>query len=311
MATTFKKTLKVAIPKKGRLKPFVVDLLLRVGFNKLNENSNHLFIEENFAFYQKIKKKLINIPVEFIFLRAADIPEVLDRGICDLGITGSDIIEEQSLQKKILKKNFEEKLSLGFGKCHLCLAIDDKKNPKNFTGKNLNGKKIATSFPFITKKYFKQKNNQVDIIEMSGSVETSIKLGIADAVTDLVQTGNTLADNNLVKIDSLFSSESYLYTNKKNYQLKKEQIDFFIKSLQGIIIADQYSILEYNIRKKDFNLAKKITPGYNSPTISKLENDWISVKAMVLKKEAIQKMEELIGISAEAIFETEIKNCRL
>lgn len=305
------KHLKIAIPKKGRLKPLVIDLLSRAGFSKVKTNANTLFVEESFSFSQQKSKKSKEIFVEFIFLRAGDIPEILDRGICDLGITGSDIVEEQLLQKKIFKKNIQEIFSLNLGKCNLCLAINDKDSPKKFQGKNINNKKIATSFPFITAKYFKEKKVKIDIIEMSGSVETSIKLGIADAITDLVQTGNTLAANELVDIETLFSSETYLYANQKSYFDNKEAIDFFIKSIQGIIIADQYSILEYNIREKYFDRAKEITPGYNSPTVNKLDNGWLSIKSMVKKSEVIRKMEQLTAISAEAIFEIEIKNCRL
>jgi ATP phosphoribosyltransferase len=242
-----------------------------------------------------------NYEIVFIFVRADDIPVLVESGVVDLGITGSDLIIERNA-------NVLEILPLGYGKCRLCVAVRDglENEPIDF----LKGKTIATSFPVMTQDYFKKNKVEVNCIEMNGSVEIMISLNLAQAIVDIVETGDSLRDHNLKIFREIGVYETTLITKKEN--ANDERIVTIRRRIEGVIVANQYSMLEYNIKESLIKEIEKITPGFNSPTISKLDkDDWCSVKVMVNKSEVVQVMDRLEAIGATAIIETEIINCRL
>ena len=280
--------LKFALPVKGRLREPAVELLKRSGY-KFRPTGRNLYAT------------CTNAEIIFIFVRADDIPVLVESGTVDLGITGSDLVLERNAKVK-------EILPLGFGKCKLCVAVKE-----SFRGKNLQqlkGKNVATSFPLITANFFKKKGVKINCLEMNGSVEIMVGLNLAEAIVDLVETGDSLRDNNLKVFEEVGSYQTVLIGNEN--VINKKEVWQIKKRLEGILVADQYSLLEYNISKKNLKKAEKITPGFDAPTVSFLDQkDLLAVKVMVKKDEVISVMDKLQKIGATAIIENKIRNCRL
>ena len=282
------KMITLAIPNKGRLKEPTLRLLKKAGYN---------FRKRDRLLYSTCT----NADLQIYFLRTDDIPVLVDSGVIDMGITGSDLLAER-------KVSVDEVLALNYGRCRLCVAVKD-----DFKGdeiKDLEGKTIATSFPEITEQYFSEKGVSITCIEMNGSLEIMVGLKLADAIVDIVETGDTLRDNNLKVFKEINTYRTVVVAHKKVSQLPK--VRKIVRRLEGILIAEEYSLLEYNIKGEVLKKAEKITPGFESPTISELdEPDWFAVKVMVKKKEVVDTMDRLEAIGATAILETEILNCRL
>ena len=280
--------IKFAIPSKGRLKDPTIELLKKAGF-KFRATGRNLYAT------------CTNYDIVFIFVRADDIPVLVESGVVDLGVTGSDLIIER-------QANVAEILPLGYGQCRLCVAVRD--GLENESLDTLKGKNVATSFPVMTHDYFSKNNVNVNCIEMNGSVEIMISLNLAQAIVDIVETGDSLRDHNLKVFREIGVYETTLICKKES--VNDERIVKIKRRIEGVLVANQYSMLEYNIKENILKEAEKITPGFNSPTISQLDqNDWCSVKVMVKKSEVVLVMDRLEAIGATAIIETEIVNCRL
>jgi ATP phosphoribosyltransferase len=175
---------------------------------------------------------------------------------------------------------------------------------------DLDGKRIATSFPHVTQEYLARHGAKAHTVELTGSVEVMIALGVADAIVDLVETGSTLAANRLRILDEIGSYETLLVQNPRTPHGKLA--DRIVRRLEGVVIARAYSLLEYNVPADKLAQAEAITPGFNSPTVNQLEDkNWLSVRAMVKRGEVIDIMEQLEALGATAILETSIANCRL
>jgi ATP phosphoribosyltransferase len=280
--------LRFAIPGKGRLREPSIELLRKAGFDFRAKDRN-------------LYATCTNADIVFIFVRADDIPVLINCGVVDLGITGSDLIIER-------QAGIDTVLNLGYGKCKLCVAVRDSYEQKDLSP--LNGKTIATSFPTITKNYFNSKNINVNCIEMNGSVEIMVALGLADAIVDIVETGDSLRDNNLKVLSEIGSYETVLAASSKISS--DPRISQIKRRIEGILVANRFSLLEYNILENKFKEAEKIAPGYESPTVSSLEEKgWLAVKVMVEKSKVVETMDRLESLGATAIIETEVKNCRL
>lgn len=280
--------LRIGIPSKGRLAEQSEELLNLAGLK---------FRRQNRSLFAKVRE----MDIEITFLRSDDIPVLCAEGAIDMGITGSDLVEEADV-------DLETCLRLGVGKCRLALCVPDDSDLQ--PGKQLDGKRIATSFPVVTQNYLSKHKAAGRMVKLTGSVEVMISLGVADAIVDLVETGSTLAANRLKVIDEIGSYETVLIQNRQNNHapLAKQ----VIRRLEGVVIARSYSLLEYNVRRDNLEAAEQITPGFNSPTVSSLEDsDWCAVRVMVKRKEVISAMEALEKLGAAAILETEIANCRL
>jgi ATP phosphoribosyltransferase len=283
-----KSRIKFALPTKGRLKDPSIELLKKSGYNFRTTGRN-------------LYATCLNEDIVFIFVRADDIPVLVDSGVIDIGITGSDLILERGAE-------VEEILKLNFGKCRLCVAVRENISDKNLSF--LQGKTVVTSFPATTTDYFKKNSVNVKCVEMNGSVEIMIALNLADAIVDLVETGDSLRDNNLKIFSEIGSYQAVLISSKN---LKDDPRVLKIKRrIDGILVANQYSMLEYNIKTDLLKKAESIAPGFESPTVSALdEKGWSAVKVMVKKNEIVQVMDRLAELGATAILETEILNCRL
>ena len=280
--------LRIGLPSKGRLADISAELLSAAGL---------AFRRPERSLFARCR----DMPVELTFLRTDDIPVLAAEGAIDLGITGADLVAESGAP-------LVHRLDLGIGSCRLALCVADDSPVTD--ARQLAGKRIATSFPRITRTWLAQRGVEAHFVELSGSVEIMIQLGVADAIVDLVETGSTLAANRLRVLDEIGRYETVLVQN--HHVADAATADRVVRRLEGVVIARSYSLLEYNIPRSRLAEAEKITPGFNSPTVSGLEDpDWCAVRAMVRRGEAHGIMERLEAIGASAIIETQIANCRL
>jgi ATP phosphoribosyltransferase len=279
---------RIGIPSKGRLSELATGILQEGGLK---------FRRQDRSLFARVRE----MPIDITFLRADDIPVLCAEGAIDMGITGSDLVCESGVE-------LAERLRLGVGKCRLAICVPD--DAPIDSPAQLNGKRTATSFPRVTEEYLAQHNAQVHLVPISGSVEVMIALGVADGIVDLVETGSTLAANRLRILDEIGKYETVLVQNK--HQRHAELADRVVRRLEGVVIARSYSLLEYNVPRSKLAAAEGVTPGFNSPTVSALEDaDWCAVRVMVRRGEVIDTMEKLEAIGASAILQTEIANCRL
>eukprot|EP00128_Syssomonas_multiformis_P001406 Colp12_sorted_trinity150504_noHs@36254 len=279
-----------AVPKKGRLYEQCCKLLESIHLNYKRSNRLDIALSSN-------------MNVTLVFLPAADIPLYVGEGKVDLGITGQDMIAECDVK-------VEEVLHLGFGRCRLCVQAPIKNGIKD--PKELAGKRIVTSFPHLSKKYFESVDatKATNIHYVSGSVEAACGLGLADGIVDLVETGDTMRAAGLEVVSEIMSTEAVLL---KNPHTKHDALIAMIaKRIEGVLDANKYVTMEYNVPRSQLHLALKITPGKKSPTLCPLEDpDWVAVKCLVSKKESVQKMDELEAIGANDILIFDIQNCRV
>jgi ATP phosphoribosyltransferase len=218
-----------------------------------------------------------------------------------MGITGADLIAESGA-------DVTSRLDLGVGACRLAVCVPEH-SPINSPAE-LNGRRIATSFPRVTEQYLREHGAEAHMVTLSGSVEIMIALGVAEAIVDLVETGGTLAANQLRILDEIGKYETVLIQNRGKRHA--ELADRIVRRVEGVVIARSYSLLEYNVPRVKLREAEQITPGFNSPTVSALEDpNWCAVRVMVRRSEVIAIMERLEALGASAILETQITNCRL
>lgn len=280
--------LRVGVPSKGRLAEVAALLLGDAGLS---------FRRTERTLFARCK----DMPVEVTFLRTEDIPVLAAEGAIDLGITGADLVAESGAE-------VVHRLDLGVGSCRLALCVPDDAGIDDV--RRLADKRIATSFPRITRRWLAERNIEARFVELTGSVEVMIALGVADAIVDLVETGSTLAANRLHVLAELGRYETVLVQHPG----RREALlaDRIVRRLEGIVIARSWSLLEYNVPRTRLAEAEKITPGFDSPTVMQLEDaSWCAVRAMVKRGDVHSVMERLEAIGASAIIETRIGNCRL
>lgn len=288
MTLQSQENLRIGIPSKGRLSDVAGDLLRQAGLN---------FRRQNRGLFARVS----GLPVDLIFLRTDDIPTLCAEGAIDMGITGSDLVEESNAETEV-------RMKLGVGRCRLAICVPD--DAKFASASDLNAKRVATSFPGVTERYLAAHQAKAHLVSLSGSVEAMIQLGVADAIVDLVETGSTLAANRLRILEEIGSYETVLIQNQQCRD--PETADRVVRRLEGVVIARDYSLLEYNILRDKLTEAEAITPGFDSPTVNALEDkNWCSVRVMVCRGDVIDAMERLESLGASAIMETPISNCRL
>lgn len=240
-------------------------------------------------------------PVDVTYLRSADISVLCAEGAIDLGITGAEMLAERGVQAI-------SRLELGVGGRRLAVCVPEYSGIA--TPASLAGRRIATRFPRITAQYLQGQGIAAHLVTLSGSVEIMISLGVADAIVDLIDTGGTLAANRLQVLDEIGNYPTLLIQSPATRH--SEFADRIIRRIEGVVIARGYSLLEYNIPRAKLTEAQTITPGFNSPTVSALEDaDWCAIRAMVKRSEVIAIMERLESLGASAIMEMRITNCRL
>ena len=280
--------LRIGVPSKGRLAELAVQLLSDAGLS---------FRRTDRSLFARCK----DMPVEVTFLRTEDIPVLVAEGAIGLGITGADLVAESGA-------TVVHRLDLGVGSCRLALCVADDSSITD--PRQLAGRRVATSFPRVTKSWLADRGVEAHFVELSGSVEVMIALGVADAIVDLVETGSTLAANRLRVLDEIGRYETVLVQDP--HISHPELADRIVRRLEGIVIARGWSLLEYNVPRSRLADAERITPGFKSPTVMALEDsDWCAIRAMVRRGEVHAVIERLESIGAVAMIETRIANCRL
>lgn len=280
--------LRIGIPSKGRLSELAGDLLGQAGLS---------FRRQDRSLFARVRE----IPVEITFLRTDDIPVLCAEGAIDMGITGSDLVHESRADVQI-------RLELGVGQCRLAMCVPEDGGVDRVT--DLQGRRVATSFPHLTADFLSRHGTQAHLVELSGSVEIMTALGVAEAIVDLVETGSTLAANRLRLLAEIGRFQTVLIQNPATRQ--GDLADRVVRRLEGVVIARNYSLLEYNIPRHKLEEAERITPGFHSPTVNALEDPaWCAVRVMVRRGQVIEVMEKLEQLGASAVLETVINNCRL
>ena len=225
--------------------PATTSRLLRIGLpskGRLAEISAHLLNEAGLSFRRTDRSlfaRCRDMPVEVTFLRTDDIPVLCAEGAIDLGVTGADLVAESGAA-------LVHRLDLGIGSCRLALCVGEDSGIGD--ARQLSGKRIATSFPRITRDWLARRGVEAHFVELSGSVEIMIQLEVADAIVDLVETGSTLAANRLRVLDEIGRYETVLVQNHRVPDAATA--DRIVRRLEGIVIARSYSLLEYNIPRE-------------------------------------------------------------
>ena len=274
--------LKLAIQKNGRLTKDTLSFLRKSGLEF--ESSQ-----------QKLFSSCRNLPLEILYVRHNDIPNYVQTGIVDLGIVGQNVINEKMPQVKKL-------LNLRFCFCSLVAAVLKESSISSI--EQLNGLKIATSYPNSTKYFLAQNNLTATIVPIGGSVEITPTLGVANAIVDLTSTGSTLALNDLRPVAKLYDSEAVLIANNKSIQKtnKQQLINKLLLRFKGVLSAQKYKYVMMNAPENILPKIKKIIPGLKSPTVSPLaKSGWISVQSVVKEDIFWETIERLQQIGATGI----------
>jgi ATP phosphoribosyltransferase len=243
--------IRIAIPNKGRLHDPTVSLLKEAGLPVLEGGTRKLFA------------KTTDPEITYLFARAADIPEYVQDGAADVGITGLDLIDETESDVEVL-------LDLKFGGASLVLAVPEDSNISSSA--DLQGMRVATEFPNITAKYFKNLGVDIEVIKVSGACEMTPHVGIADAIVDISSSGTTLVTNHLKMIEKVFTSSVYLIANKKT-RADNEKIEQIQTAVESVLRAKGKRYLMMNVPETELETVKKVLPGMAGPTVMKVESD--------------------------------------
>jgi len=280
--------LRIAVPNKGSLVESSISILKEAGYRQRTDSRDLVLADPDNG-------------VEFYYLRPRDIAVYVGSGELEAGITGRDLLIDSAALA-------EEILSLDFGGSTFRFAAPTGRDWK--TG-DLAGKRIATAYPGLVEHSLKALKIQAQIVRLDGAVESSVRLGVADMIADVVSTGNTLRQAGLQTFgDPILSSEAILI--KRAAVAIPAELEVLIRRLQGVVTARRYVLLDYDVTRELVDKACAITPGLESPTISPLQKaDWVAVRAMVLRKETNRVMDELWALGARGILVTDIHACRL
>ncbi|WP_028661460.1 ATP phosphoribosyltransferase [Saccharomonospora saliphila] len=280
--------LRVAVPNKGALAGPASEMLAEAGYRQRHEQRDLTILDP------------VN-DVEFFFLRPKDIPIYVGSGDLDLGITGRDLALDSGAP-------VAETLSLGFGGSTFRYAAPAV---RDWTIQDLRGKRIATSYPRLVRDDLARHGVEAEVIRLDGAVEISVQLGVADAIADVVGSGRTLRQHDLVAFgDPICVSEAVLVHRDGNAASKP--IAQMAARLQGVVFAQQYMMLDYDCPRSLLDEAIAITPGLESPTVAPLADaDWVAVRAMVPRKQVNSVMDELATVGARAVLASDIRACRL
>lgn len=280
--------LRVALPNKGQLAEPAREMLREAGYLR-SSAARDLVVQDP------------DNDVEFFFLRPKDIAVYVGEGTLDVGITGRDMLLDSGADA-------EELATLGFGGSTFRLAV-----PPGTAASvgDLTGRRIATSYPGVLAAYLARAGIEARIVRLDGAVENAVRLGVADAVADVVATGTTLRQAGLEVLgDPILVSEALVV--RRRGAPADTAVDTFVRRLNGVMVARSYVLVDYDIRAEQVDAACAITPGFESPTISSLHDPaWVAVRAMVPRREVHRVMDELYDLGARGILVTAIHASRL
>lgn len=280
--------LKIAVPNKGALAEAAALMLTEAGYRQRRNAKDLVTLDPD-------------NDVEFFYLRPRDIAIYVGEGTLDAGITGRDLLLDS-------RAHATENITLGFGASTFRFA-----GPRGALSsvEDLEGLRIATSYEGIVGAYLHERGIKAEVVRLDGAVESSIRLGVADAIADVVETGSTLRQADLeVFGEPILASEGVLITRQDAPE--PAGFEVFKRRLDSVIVARTYVMMDYDIRVDQVEKAVELTPGIESPTVSPLHREgWVAVRSMVPRDTAQKVMDELFGLGARGILVTDILACRI
>jgi ATP phosphoribosyltransferase len=280
-------TLRIAVPNKGSLAQSAADILRESGYRQRDD----------------AKQLTLSDPdngVEFFYLRPRDIALYVGEGTLDVGVTGRDLLRDSGAKA-------DEVLPLGFGRSRFRFAGPEGR----FTGlEQLAGLRIATSYPGMVRAFLEDRGIEATVVRLDGAVETSVQLGVADVIADVVETGSTLRRAGLETFgETILESEAVLVTRSGG---APDGFEVFRRRIEGVLVARTYVMMDYDIPSDRVTDAVRLTPGIESPTVAPLHREgWSAVRAMVPRDGAQRLMDELYELGGRGILLTDIHACRI
>ena len=272
--------LRIAVQSKGRLNEDTMALLAEAGI-KVSSSKRTLLVQSS------------NFPVEILYLRDDDIPQSVATGVADLGIVGLNEFEERHEDAEVVRP-------LGFSRCRLSLAI-----PKNTAYPGLKwfeGKKIATSYPCILRRFMQQHHIAADIHVITGSVEISPGIGLSDAIFDIVSSGSTLVSNNLAEVEVVMESEAVLIANRRLDDEKRATLDELLFRIEAVKAAEDKKYVLMNVPTDRVSDVVAVLPGAKSPTVMPLATEgWSSVHTVIDERRFWEIIRQLKALGAQGI----------
>jgi ATP phosphoribosyltransferase len=290
--------LRIALPNKGTLAEPAATMMREAGYRQRTDNRDLSMLDEDNE-------------IEFFYLRPKDIATYVGSGDLHLGITGADLMDESGSQVKGV-------IELGFGASKFRFAAPTRSaDEPDWKLEDLEGRKIATSYPRLVRAHLARNRVRADIIKLDGAVEISVQLGLADAIADVVSSGRTLRQHNLVAFgDPIAESQATLIEREprpdreETVEVKAAKV-IFTERLRGVVYARQYMMIDYDCPESSLQKAQAVAPGLQAPTVSRLtEEGWYGVRTMVRKQQVNKVMDDLASIGARAILTSEIRSCR-
>lgn len=261
--------LRIAVPNKGRLREPAIRLLKDAGFEVADER-------------QQLLAMIPGQEVELVFVRAQDIPGLVERGAADLGITGRDLVLESGAE-------VEEVLDLGFGSARVVVAAHEGSGIRA-VGDIKPGARVATEFPNIAGRYFEERGLKVRLVRVSGAAEITPIVGMADLIVDLTSTGASLQAHGLRIIDTLLETSARLIANRQSLAGKREEVEGVVTALSSVIQARGRKLVVMNVPEAKLPVIKQIMPGMAGPTVSRVEaaEPMLAVQAVVRADEVYE-----------------------
>jgi len=277
--------MRIAVPNKGRLHEPTVALLERAGLHIKNGADRKLYAET------------VDPDLSILFARAADIPEYVDDGAAEVGITGLDQVHES-------ESELSELLDLEYGRCRLVLAAPEDGDITDPA--QLDGKKIATEFPNVAEQYVRAQNIDAEIIEVTGATELTPHVEMADAIIDITSTGTTLTVNRLGVIDEVLSSSVRLFAREET--AGNEKVQQLVTALESVLAANDKRYLMMNVAEKNLAAVQDVIPGLGGPTVMNVAgSDDVAVHAVVDQQQVFEVINDLKAEGATGILVTEIE----
>jgi len=283
--------LKLAVQKSGRLTEHSTDLLVRCGLK-----------------FSRGKDQLVgfgeNMPLDLLFVRDDDIPDLVEEDVCDLGLVGLNVLEEKRLEW--IARGHEPKFTilrpLDFGRCRLAIAIPEE---MAWTGAaSLQGKRIATTYPYVLGRFLRERGIEADIVTLSGAVEIAPRLGRADAICDLVSTGSTLLANRLREVETVLASQVVLIRTPVAIDpIKTEWVERLLMRIDGVQQVRESKYIMLHAPRSALPAIRQLLPGSESPTIIPLEGhpDRVAVHAVCRENVFWETLESLKAAGASAL----------
>lgn len=280
--------LRVAVPNKGSLSEQAAAMLREAGYRQRRDPRELVLVDEDNG-------------IEFFFLRPKDIAVYVGSGTLDCGITGRDLMLDSGAEA-------QEVIALGFGASTFRFAA--RRGTVTTVG-DLAGRRVATSYAGLVERHLVDRGISATVVRLDGAVETAVQLGVADVIADVVETGTTLRAAGLeIFGEPILRSEAVLI--RRAGAPPDDAVDVLVRRLQGVLVARQYVLMDYDVRVELVEKASAITPGLESPTISPLhDKGWVAVRAMVRRDDTNRVMDDLWALGARAILVTGIHACRL